>query len=263
MDIGFATRSRGAHSSSPPRVPPPPRGGRVPLPLPRSRRGGRRAVRDEERGHPAPLEVVDHLPKASVQRGLPREADRHVRRMPGLQETLPRHAGMALVPAEEGALGLEAAVDDGRGVVRLEEAVGSPFLGAPAEHASEVARVDRRRHLQAAVALDSVERLLVAADALREARLRPVAQLDPAVLPDDSVALALEDLLPLGVHRALVRVAWIKGFRAFRTTEIRGPGPSDAGPAWLKGSRAGGRGGRAPPSGTLAGGRRRPSRARP
>ena len=98
------------------------------------------------------------------------------------------------------ALRAQRLLHDERRVVRLKERVRAPLLRAPAEHAPEVAGVDRGRHLEAAGAVNPVEGLLVAAHALRQAGLRPVAELHSAVAADDAVALALQDLPALGIH---------------------------------------------------------------
>src|SRR5205823_10697645 len=93
------------------------------------------------------------------------------------------------------------------------EGVRAPLLRAPAELAGQVAGVHRGGHLEASVALDPVEGLLIAADALRQACFRPVAELHAAVLPDDAIALTFEDLLFLRVHPPPDAACGLKGFR--------------------------------------------------
>src|SRR2546427_537727 len=146
------------------------------------------------------LELVDHFSESLVQRRLPREADCDVRRVPRFEEPLAAHVRIAFEPRQQLALSANRFVDDERRVVRRQERIRSPLLRPPTELARQIARVHGGRHLEAAVTLDSVERLLVAPDAFREARLRPVAKFDATVLADDPIALALEDLLLLRVH---------------------------------------------------------------
>src|SRR5207249_10085189 len=92
----------------------------------------------------------------------------------------------------------------------------------PATVAGEVARINRRRHLYAAFAVDVVERLLVAPDHLRQAGLRPVTELHAAVLADDPVALPLQDFLLLRIHPAPDDRSRLKGFRgvALRSSRL-------------------------------------------
>src|SRR5713226_932903 len=181
----------------------------------------RRAVRDEEGGHVASLEFVDHLPEATVQGRLPREADRDVRWMPSLEEPFPRDIRIALEPAEELPLRPNGIFNNETGIVRQEERIGSPLLGAPTELAGQVARIDGRSHLEAAVALDAVERLLVTSDALREACLGPVTQLDAAVLADDPIPLPLQDFLLLRIHPARHAGPGLKDFLDHRLRDSR------------------------------------------
>src|SRR5206468_9885339 len=74
-----------------------------------------------------------------------------------------------------------------------------------------------------AVTLDPIEGLLVASDAFREARLRPVAELHSAVLTDDAVTLAHEDFLLLRVHLPRHDGAGLKGFRGVARLKARVP----------------------------------------
>src|SRR5207245_929883 len=147
------------------------------------------------------LALDEHrLPESVVQRGLPREAECDCRRVPCFEEPLAAHVRIAFEPRQQLALSANRFVDDERRVVRRQERIRSPFLRPPTELARQIARVHGGRHLEAAVTLDSVERLLVAPDAFREARFRPVAKFDATVLADDPIALALEDLLLLRLH---------------------------------------------------------------
>src|SRR6266702_2432554 len=184
---------------------------------------GSRAVRHEERGDVPSLELVDHLAEPLVERRFARQADRHVRGVPRLQEPFPAHVRISVVAAQQLPLRPDRFVYDEGRVVRLEQAVRSPLLRAPAELTREVARVHGRRHLEAPVAFDPVEGLLVAADAFRQAGLRPVAELDAAVLPDDAVPLPLEDVLLLRVHPPRHAPFGLKGFRASESLGLPGP----------------------------------------
>src|SRR5207247_9482913 len=118
-------------------------------------------------------------------------------------------------------LGPDRILDDEAGVVRKEHGIRAPLLGAPAKLAGEVARIDRRRHLKAAVAFDAVERLLVAPDPLRQAGLRPMTELHAAVLADDPVALSLQDFLLLRIHPAPDDGSRLKGFRGVASRSSR------------------------------------------
>src|SRR3989442_6301867 len=117
-----------------------------------------------------------------------------------LQEPLAGHVRVSSVPGEPLAVSANRLVNDERRVVGRQKGIRTAFLGARAELAREVACIDRGCHLETPVALDAVEGLLVAADAFRQTRLRPVAQLHAAMLADDAISLALEDLLFLRVH---------------------------------------------------------------
>src|SRR5438552_5609020 len=183
----------------------------------------RRSVRHEERRHLASLELVDHLSEPLVQGWLTRQADGHVRRVPRLKEPLTAHVRIPFVTRQQLALSADRFVDDEGRVVRGQERIRSPFLGAPAELASEIARIHGGGHLETAVTLDPIEGLLVASDAFREARLRPVAELHSAVLTDDAVTLALEAFLLLRVHLPRHDGAGLKGFRGVARLKARVP----------------------------------------
>src|SRR5205807_2671668 len=129
-----------------------------------------------------------------------------------------------LEAAQELPLRPDRIFHDQAGIVRKEQGIRTPLLRAPAKLAGEVARIDGRRHLEASVAFDAVERLLVAPDPLRQAGLRPVTQLYAAVLADDSVALPLQDSLLLFIHPAPHEAWTIKGFRDGPSLTRNGPG---------------------------------------
>src|SRR2546427_4116167 len=124
--------------------------------------------------------------------GLSGRVDLDIVRNPSVVELLPGDLRVPFEPGEELPLRLDRLLDDEPRVVGVDEGVGAPLLRPPAEQAAEVAGVHRRGHLETPVALDPVERLLVAPHALREAALRPVAHLHAAMLPDDLVPLPLE-----------------------------------------------------------------------
>ena len=86
--------------------------------------GGRRgAIRYEERRHVPSFELVDHLSESTVQGRLAREADRDVRRMPGLEEPFAGDVRVPLETAQQLPLGPDRILDDEAGVVRKEHGI--------------------------------------------------------------------------------------------------------------------------------------------
>mmetsp|Transcript_32933 Transcript_32933/g.93631 ORF Transcript_32933/g.93631 Transcript_32933/m.93631 type:complete len:289 (+) Transcript_32933:455-1321(+) len=123
------------------------------------------------------------------------------RRLP----TLLLDTGDALALPDHALVRLDAFGDDGVGLVHLPLPLRARgvLVVAPAENAL-VRASEGRRGLHALVGGDAVERVFVAPAAAAQLVLRPPAQLDRRVRPDDLVAL-LRQLLPMPLRHHFSR----------------------------------------------------------